>query len=723
MPEEFDRNYQKRADDLIEDAITETKKNNRFAPSVKGYWHANSPEAMAAKFGVDVGRRIAVGAAAAAITGAGVAAGAVSFGIAPALGIALGVGVNMAWKEISYQGMSKKLIHGISYQGEKQGLDHPALLGPAAAKIGKKLTRVNTRKNEMTKWRHLYKRKPLLSRWVESLPDDRVIFEPLQGRIQQKPDSWTNDKELQQRLLELRYYAQMTFNYVNFLLSKVIEKRNAHIQDTKLIYGHVIRQVHLTGNHAYCEKKGYCQAMSHSEIQKSLGGPPFFGSYDFGQAPREIFQQSYIVKVNLDMAIKGVTAQRKQKQNIHEWNDTIWGQLSNNLSHQSMKQLTITEWKSFSNVKLAQRRKIQAVDEALKILIEKTEKSRGLCREANPTKSSPHIKDRLKAAQNVQGKLAAYFKTQNMNSERLPAAAALAVLVRAEVDALEKAIQELPVGSPGNPALSGPNFSKTPDKNIPKEMDFANLKSNIQEIQSMENIGTQKPVEGHLDNQWANYGKKVVISDTLGQATKKLAGEGAAHFAAAGSSVALGAFLINEVQNSVRKRLQKKSILSESKVGAVFNLAKQEQQCEEDVHRELSKILKKNNIIERLPDVAKKCHWYLDKINELEKNLRKECGDRFRDPPRQDYSRFNNCSEAYHVVFSLNYIFKQYQKLIVYLTYFEIILLVLDKNFSKVFEIPIGSIVDSEATTIQRPRHMRDDVWDFADEAMHSDLS
>ena len=93
-------------------------------------------------------------------------------------------------------------------------------------------------------------------------PDER--FPGLRGSTTE----WANDRELNERLLELNYYSQMLGNYVNVTLDAVIKERDRYIDYADLIFAHVVRQVHYTGNHQKCGKD--CYTMPETEFRQRM---------------------------------------------------------------------------------------------------------------------------------------------------------------------------------------------------------------------------------------------------------------------------------------------------------------------------------------------------------------------------------------------------------------------------------------------------------------------
>src|SRR5262245_22599612 len=154
---DLDNKYKERAEKLIRDA--KKKANSNKTMVAINQWEAEGGlERMAAVGGASALTSAAATAAAfAAITG-GVALGAATFGVGPAVGIALTYGLAKTLAEVRYQSASNKLKASLEYQhnvdeeedGDGDGaipyaINDLELLIPAVQKVLKKFTRVKRR--------------------------------------------------------------------------------------------------------------------------------------------------------------------------------------------------------------------------------------------------------------------------------------------------------------------------------------------------------------------------------------------------------------------------------------------------------------------------------------------------------------------------------------------------------------------------------------------------
>jgi hypothetical protein len=244
-------------------------------------------------------------------------------------------------------------------------------------------------------------------------------------------------------------------------------------------------------------------------------------------------------------------------------------------------------------------------------------------------------------------------------------------------------------------------------------------------LQAQEHISASegKNKESHFDSWYVKYPSKGATS-IAGKEVKEglnMSGE-TATFLAPGSSTLIGE-AVNELQSYAVHMLQKKSILSTKKTNAVFNLLQQDHQAQNGAHDEIYKIVKNKNITGRAERVAEKCWWYINKIHRLEEDLNQMTETlKLQQPPEaRKPSSLRNCDDAYDLAFAINYLFKQYTKLIVYLTYFIAILLQVDTKALSFFKgnVAPGSVVSADTSKpAVRPPHMRTDVFE-KDTAMH----
>ncbi len=267
---DLDPNFETRALKLIEDAKTKAMSNYKVGPSVQGYLFTTDFKEKVVTTVVNVGVGVGKTLAAAAIIAAGVSSAAVTFGIGPVIGVVVGFAVAKGLGEAKYQYKTYKLRKGIEYTpaGEDK-ITEPSLMEPAVMKIQRKLDRVMRRhamlkgghKGRWTRFRHM--KTAIASAFKSDLkPDER--FPGLRG----SSAAWANDRELNERLLELNYYSQMLGNYINITLDAVIKERDRYIDYADLIFAHVVRQVHYTGNHTKCGKD--CYTMPEAEFMQNM---------------------------------------------------------------------------------------------------------------------------------------------------------------------------------------------------------------------------------------------------------------------------------------------------------------------------------------------------------------------------------------------------------------------------------------------------------------------
>jgi hypothetical protein len=274
---DLDNKYKDRAEKLIRDA--KKKANSNKTSVALNQWEAEGGlERMAAVAGASaVTSAAATAAAFAAITG-GIALGAATFGVGPAVGVALTYGLAKSLQEYRYQSNSSQLKKGLvreehddDEEGEPGGsyaINDLELLIPAVQKVLKKFTRVKRRVDQTGGG---------LTEVASTLRHAKTALKSFA-----KNQGWTKtsktmfassgkaskDHELSDRLFELRFYGQMLFNYVQKLLDTIVLPKRDKIADaSQVIFAHVIRQVHFTGNHAHCDK---CYGMSKKEFSARL---------------------------------------------------------------------------------------------------------------------------------------------------------------------------------------------------------------------------------------------------------------------------------------------------------------------------------------------------------------------------------------------------------------------------------------------------------------------
>jgi len=268
---EFDIGYLKRAGNLVADA-----KKKAFANKTEWAFRnykADGPLGRIA--GVAVGSFM-ISAAAATVgsvaLAAGVAAAAVTFGIAPAVSIALTYIMAKGVGEWLYQKQSGRLKAGMDEDDGDFSINDPSLLAPAMQKVLKKLTRVHRRATQLgggvrgavTSVRHS------LTTMRAALKNTRLGRKAfITGSTMFASEGLAStDHELSDRLYEIRFYAQMLFNYVREIIDRVaVVERDGVVDMCELVFDHLVRQVHFSGNHTHCK---HCYGMSDRDVQKRI---------------------------------------------------------------------------------------------------------------------------------------------------------------------------------------------------------------------------------------------------------------------------------------------------------------------------------------------------------------------------------------------------------------------------------------------------------------------
>ncbi len=210
---------------------------------------------------------MASGFAVGAVAAAGVAAAAVTFGVAPALGLVVGLAVSKGLGEYHYQSSSNALRRAI--KGDKSNDKRNTLpldkLPEAVTKVVKKYIRVARRGKQLVggargaayNLRHMTT--TIRAAWTRNDHIDGPIL----------TNKFGDDYELKRRLLEFRYYAQMTYNTVGVHLAAIVESRNKLVENSQLYYAHILRQVHFTGNHDNCGVTS-CYNISASDFRTNV---------------------------------------------------------------------------------------------------------------------------------------------------------------------------------------------------------------------------------------------------------------------------------------------------------------------------------------------------------------------------------------------------------------------------------------------------------------------
>jgi len=268
----FDQDYKKRATNLIKDAKKKAY-SNKTSVAFKNY-KADGPLArIATVAGGSFMISTAAAVAGSVALAAGIAASAVTFGIAPAVSIVLTYVLAKGGTEMWYQGKSKKFKGGISEDMTGvSSIDDPAMLVPGISKVLKKWTRVHRRATQLeggvsgvaTGARHS------LTSMRSAMKNTRLgrrIYKTEQTMFSATGKAAT-DHELSDRLYELRFYSQILFNYTRTLIDEVaIKERDGVVDMCELAYIHVLKQVDFTGQHQHCKN---CYGMSDKQVKSRL---------------------------------------------------------------------------------------------------------------------------------------------------------------------------------------------------------------------------------------------------------------------------------------------------------------------------------------------------------------------------------------------------------------------------------------------------------------------
>jgi len=265
---EMDPKALDRAQKLVKDARKKTWKYKTVGAMKRGWssWReVNTKLGFGARAlltgGVSYGATIAGAAAAAAIGSATVLASIASFGIGPVIiGIA-GFAIKTGISEFSYQRASRKVKAAVK-KGNKPDIE---LIVPLTSKILKKLSRVTRRRNQL--------RKGFFGRGLAKLRHGRTAWRAWRKKKKGLHSGHTEfsgieDPELYERLMELRYYGQISFNLVQHLMGSVITVRDQYAAVMNQVFIHTIRQVHVFGNHDTCGDT--CYTISKKDWEKQL---------------------------------------------------------------------------------------------------------------------------------------------------------------------------------------------------------------------------------------------------------------------------------------------------------------------------------------------------------------------------------------------------------------------------------------------------------------------
>ncbi len=248
-----------RAAKLIQDA--QRGKFDRALGFVKAWKNTHSLKEIARKKIITTGLKFGTNTGSAAIValiGAGTIGTIASFGLAPALGIVVGALANKIFDAICYSQGSAKLALATK-DNKSFGFE---LLVPGIDKVTTKYDRVKT----LVKIR---KQKGFLGALKSLYQKTRHFKTNIERNKKKKEGKKINyqhtfikgDMALDQRLLELQFYAQMTFNVVGNLIDNTLKAREQYVQVMEKLHAYTIIQVHAEGIHWAC-KQGKCYSKS-----------------------------------------------------------------------------------------------------------------------------------------------------------------------------------------------------------------------------------------------------------------------------------------------------------------------------------------------------------------------------------------------------------------------------------------------------------------------------
>lgn len=230
----------KRALKSISNFVGSVRKSGRGwkeTHSLKGMVGETISNSVGAYGGFVAGSALAV-----AIGTVGTLASVASFGIVPAMTIVGGLIAKSGISAYRYHKSSNKVINAVKNGGSLG----PDLIVAGTKKVMKKFERVELRNKVLTSWgwRKAWNWKNAY-RGYKKNKKGAVTF------------LYHKDVLLDERLLELRYYAQMLFGVVEKVIDGNIKARENYAQAMNLLYQYTIRQVHFTGNHRHCSN-GKC---------------------------------------------------------------------------------------------------------------------------------------------------------------------------------------------------------------------------------------------------------------------------------------------------------------------------------------------------------------------------------------------------------------------------------------------------------------------------------
>jgi hypothetical protein len=269
-----------RANNLVRDAKNKAYSGWKFGPAANAYFAGETAQRILAAAGGGTAVTAVAHAAAGALLAAGlVGASAATFGVAPAVGMALTYLLLKGVAEAKYQSKSNKLKGGGVVQindedGSYYAIDDPSNLGPLISKVLKKFERVKraaAQAGALGTGSHVKSSLRHMKTALKGAAKDSSFLRRhglVTTEAELFPGLGFNDHELSDRLYELRFYGQMLFNYVEKIVDEIaVPKRNEVADCCHFVYAHVVRQVHFTGNHHNCSK---CYAPPPDELDAKL---------------------------------------------------------------------------------------------------------------------------------------------------------------------------------------------------------------------------------------------------------------------------------------------------------------------------------------------------------------------------------------------------------------------------------------------------------------------
>ena len=174
--------------------------------------------------------------------------------------------------------------------------------------------------------------------------------------------------------------------------------------------------------------------------------------------------------------------------------------------------------------------------------------------------------------------------------------------------------------------------------------------------------------------------------------------------AGVGASVGVGADLaISFVKERYQRRQVRKKVLGMQK--AVEDMLDYSHVA---AHDELEKFAKLEK--EDMGRIAEKIIWYGKKITELESDTTFKAAELAIGSADKTFSKsaFPKCDDAYNIWFSIQYLLRQYGKMIANLVCMEILLLKLDSKLAHMgIGVTAGTLVKEGVASWPRPVHMK----------------